>query len=379
MMKNNIIKGKEHALGIPPVLSPRALNRALLARQMLLTRVNLSVLDSIERLVGIQSQDPKAPYFSLWTRVEGFRPEDLSHLIQEKKVVRLSLMRATLHLVSSQDSLSLRPLVQSVHEKALKSAFSKDLKDLDLQAVAESGCALVETNPMTLGELGKQLNKQWPAVHPAALAAVIRTYVPLIQLPPRGLWGKSGQAVYTSSEKWLGKPSFSNLKIEDPILRYLAAFGPATIRDMQVWSGLTKLREKVDHLRPQLILFHDDQGNELFDIPDAPRPDQNIASPPRFLGGFDNLLLSYADRRRIIPEEFRGKVFTRNGIIKPTLLIDGFVAGVWKIEEDKRAVRLIIALFKGLLSEDREALIEEGHRLLNLIVGLKRTREILFV
>jgi hypothetical protein len=346
---------------------------------MLLARVNLPVLDAIERLVGIQAQDPNSPYFGLWTRIKGFRPEDLSNLIQDKKVVRLALMRSTIHLVSSQDGMSLRPLVQTVQESVLKNSFGKYLNGLDIQAIAEAGRALVETKPLTFSELGKLLGKQWPNVELAALAAVVRTLVPLVQLPPRGIWGKSGQAVHTSAESWIGTLPFSKLTTEDIILRYLAAFGPATIRDIQVWSGLTRLNEKVEQLLPQLIIFHDDQGNELLDIPNAPRPDQNIPSPPRFLGGFDNILLSYADRKRIIDEAYRNIVFTKNGIIRPTILIDGFVSGIWKFQKEKGTVTLIIDLFKKLPDEEHNALMEEGTRLLDFIAGKESSREILIV
>jgi hypothetical protein len=214
-------------------------------------------------------------------------------------------MRSTIHLVSSQDGMSLRPLVQPVQETALKSSFGKYLHNVDLESVAKAGRALVETNPLTFSELGKRLGKQWPNVDSNALSAVVRTLVPLVQLPPRGIWGKSGQAVHTSAETWIGTLPFSKLTTEDMVLRYLAAFGPATIQDIQVWSGLARLNEIVEHLLPQLILFHDDQGNKLYDIPHAPRPDESIPSSPRFLGGFDNILLSYADRKRIIDESYR--------------------------------------------------------------------------
>jgi hypothetical protein len=330
---NTIAQSKDNFRGTPPVLSTRALNRALLVRQMLLTRVNLPVLDAIERLVGIQAQDPNAPYFGLWSRLEEFRPDDLSKLIQNKKVMRLALMRSTIHLVSSKDGMSLRPLIQSVQDTVLKNSFGKHLNGLDTQAVAEAGRALVETKPLTFSELGKLLGKQWPNVESAALAAVVRTLVPLVQMPPRGIWGKSGQAIHTSAEAWIGTLPFSKLTTEDIILRYLSAFGPATIQDIQVWSGLTRLKEKVEQLLPQLIIFHNDQGNELLDIPSAPRPDQNVPSPPRFLGGFDNILLSYADRKRIIDESYRNIVFTKNGIISPTILIDGFVSVLWKVQK----------------------------------------------
>lgn len=164
----------------------------------------------------------------------------------------------------------------------------------------------------------------------------------------------------------------------DLILRYLAAFGPASIRDIQVWSGLTKLKEMIEQLRPQLIFFRDEQGNELLDIPIAPRPDANIPSPPRFLGGFDNILLSYSDRSRIIKDEYRNKVFTKNGIIKSTLLINGFVSGIWKVQRGKGSVQLIVEPFKKIPSIELNALKEEGNRLLDFIAGNGTTREILF-
>lgn len=379
MKINTTAQSKDNFRGTPPVLSTRALNRALLARQMLLTRVNLPVLDAIERLVGIQAQDPNAPYFGLWTRLEEFRPDDLSNLIQNKKVMRLALMRSTIHLVSSKDGMSLRPLIQSVQDTVLKNSFGKHLNGLDTQAVAEAGRALVETKPLTFSELGKLLGKQWPNVESAALAAVVRTLVPLVQMPPRGIWGKSGQAIHTSAEAWIGRLPFSKLTTEDIILRYLSAFGPATIQDIQVWSGLTRLKEKVEQLLPQLIIFHNDQGNELLDIPSAPRPDPNVPSPPRFLGGFDNILLSYADRKRIIDESYRNIVFTKNGIIRPTILIDGFVSGLWKVQKEKGTVKLIIELFKKLPDEEHNALTEEGTRLLDFLAGQESSREILFV
>lgn len=379
MKINNVDQSNDQLQGRPPILSNLALNRALLARQMLLNRVKIPVIDAIAHLVGMQAQDPYAPYYGLWTRLKGFQPEDLSTLILDKKVVRLSLMRSTIHLVSSQDSMNLRPLVQSVQDKVLKGSFSKQLNGVDIQAVAEAGRHLVETKPFTFSELGKLLNKEWPTVEPEALAAVVRTLVPLVQLPPRGIWGKSGMAVHTSAEHWLGHLPFSKLTTEEMILRYLAAFGPATIKDIQVWSGLTRLKDKVNKLLPQLVIFYDEEGNELFDIPNAPRPDENTPSPPRFLGGFDNILLSFADRGRILDEAHRKKVFTKNGIIRPTILIDGFVSGIWSVQKEKETVKLMMEPFHQLNNEEKNTLIDEGTQLLDFIDKKESSREILFV
>ncbi|WP_346010381.1 winged helix DNA-binding domain-containing protein [Paenibacillus sp. SYP-B3998] len=300
----------------------------------------------------------------MWSRLADFQPEALSRLIQDRSAVRIALMRSTLHLVTARDCLALRPVLQSVHERALKGTFGKHLNGLDIEALAAAGRKLVETQPRTFSELGMQLAEQWPNHEPAALAAAVRTIVPLVQVPPRGLWGVSGQASHTSAEVWLGQSLAANTSPDDMVLRYLAAFGPATIKDIQVWSGLTKLREVIERLRPHLHLFLDEQGSELFDLPDAPLPDAGTEAPVRFLAEFDNMLLSYANRTRILADKYRPRVFTQNGIIHATLLIDGFVSGTWKIEKKADTTILIIEPFTLLSSKDQVSLIEEGTRLL---------------
>ncbi|MFC9712467.1 winged helix DNA-binding domain-containing protein [Paenibacillus sp. NPDC056933] len=360
------------------VLGPRALNRALLARQMLLSRVNLSALEVIERLVGLQAQAPTAPYFGLWTRMEDFHPDELSRLYLNRQVVRIALMRSTLHLVSARDCLDLRPLVQAAHDRGLKGTYGKHLLGLDMNELASAGRALIEAEPLTFNELGKRLGERWPNHDPAVLAAAIRVLLPLVQVPPRGLWGKHGQAKHTSAEQWLGHPLSSESSIEKVVLRYLAAFGPATVKDIQVWSGLTRMSEIIKKLHPQLAIFRDEQGRDLFDLPDAPRPDAQTPSPPRFLGEFDNMLLSYADRSRIIDEAYRKRVFSVNGIIRSTLLIDGFVSGIWKIQREHGTATLIIELFKPLSTEDHMALMEEGAKLLRFAAADEKSHAIVF-
>ncbi|HTG68534.1 MAG TPA: winged helix DNA-binding domain-containing protein [Candidatus Udaeobacter sp.] len=361
-----------------PILQTRQLNRALLERQMLLRRSRLSPLEAIERLVAIQAQAPNPPYFALWTRLEGFRQEQLSELIKERQVVRLGLMRSTIHMVSARDCLTLRPLLQTVLEKGLQSTFGKDLQDIDLQAVCAAGRALVEKQPLTFNELGKRLGEQWPGCNPAALGYVIRTFVPLIQVPPRGIWGSGGQAAHTSAEAWLGQALADSPSLDEMLLRYLAAFGPATIKDMQVWSGLSRLRETVLRMRPLLRTFSDEQGNELFDVPDASLPAADTAAPPRFLSEFDNMLLSYSDRSRIMDEKYKALVFTVNGIIRSTFLIDGFVRGTWKIEQARGSAALIIHPFEPLRQTDRDALAVEGAKLLEFAADSSSTHDIRF-
>ncbi|MWC27120.1 winged helix DNA-binding domain-containing protein [Paenibacillus sp. MMS18-CY102] len=358
------------------VMGTRALNRALLARQMLLHRVKLSPLEAIEQLVGLQAQSPHAPYYALWARLEAFRPEELSLLIENRSAVRLALMRSTLHLVSAKDCLELRPWGQTVHERGLQGAFGKRLAGLDLQEVAAVARELVEDEPQTLAALGKRLQLRWPDRDPAALSAAVRASLPLVQMPPRGLWGMSGQAVHTTAEAWLGEPLAACPDAHAIVQRYLAAFGPASVKDIQAWSGLTRMADAVNALRPQLITFRDEQGCELFDLPDAPRPAANGEVPIRFLGEFDNMLLSYADRSRIMDEAYRKRVITDNGIVRSTVLIGGFVGGLWRIERGKQKATLVIELFKPLSEQETIELVEEGQRLLSFAVPDAGQREL---
>lgn len=346
------------------MLNKMELNRALLERQLLLKRVNMPAYNAIERLVGIQSQTPNSAYFALWTRLLNFSKEELATLINERRVVRIAMMRSTIHLVTDRHCLEYRPLLQPVLERSLKGNFGRFLKEIDINELVAVGRGMVEDQPRTLSDLGKMLNEYWTDRDPVALANSIRNLVPLVQIPPRGIWGESGKALHTSAEVWLRKTLSKDSSLEEIIMNYLNAFGPATVKDIQVWSGLTRLNEVIEKLRPRLCTFFDEQGNELFDLQDSPRPDSSTPAPPRFLAEFDNILLSYADRTRIIKEEYQKLVFTKNGIIRAAVLIDGFVQGIWKIEKKPDTATLNIKLFEPISKEDYEALIEEGNNLL---------------
>src|SRR4051812_4143596 len=274
------------------VLGQRALNRALLERQMLLRRHSMSAVDAIERLAGMQAQSPTAPYVGLWTRLEGFDADELSRLIVDRAVVRIALMRSTIHLVTARDCLAFRPVVQPALERELKGARARALAGLDLREVAEAGCAILEETPLGWTELGARLAERWPGRDPEALAHTVRARRALVQLPPRGVWGAGGRAVHTTAEAWLGRPVSDDPSPDAMVLRCLAAFGPASVADVQSWSGVPRLRDALERLRPGLQTFRDARGTELFDLPGAPRPDADIPAPPRFLPEYDNLLLS---------------------------------------------------------------------------------------
>lgn len=348
---------------------PRELNRAMLARQMLLRRSEMPALDAIEHLVGLQAQAPNPPYVGLWTRLEDFHPDELSRLILDRRAVRIALMRNTVHLVSARDCLMLRPLTQPVLDRGLYStrANRAGIEGMDIEALVAAGRALLEERPRTAKELGGVLQERWPERDPAILARAIRHLLPLVQAPPRGIWGKSGPSTHTTAEAWLGHPLDSDPSPDALILRYLGAFGPASVKDVQTWSGLTRLGEVMDRLRPRLDAFRDEHGKELFDLPDAPRPDPDTPAPPRFLPAFDNLILSHADRSRVIADDYREVIASKNGMVPATVLIDGFVCGTWKTERTRGKATLVIEPFESLPKKFRDALSDEGERLVRFI------------
>jgi hypothetical protein len=186
-------------------------------------------------------------------------------------------------------------------------------------------------------------------------------------VPSGGVWGYAGNAPYTTPECWLGRPLSGSENARDLILRYLAAFGPASVRDVQTWSGRAQLKQLVEEIKPELRTFRDEKGNELFDLPDAPLPPADTPVPPRFVPDYDNLILSHAERGRVVPDEHRKKVFLPAARVRATFLIDGFVRGVWKIEKTRKAATLLISPFEPLSKANRDTLSEEGERLVRFV------------
>src|ERR671916_756757 len=362
--------------GSGSVLGPRALNRALLERQMLLRRSELSAFTAIEHLVGMQAQSPLAPYVGLWTRLEGFQPGELARLMTDREVVRIALMRNTVHLVTAEDCLMLRPLTQVIFDRDLRvnSTFAPRLRGLDVGALAEAGRALVEERPRTNKELGTVLREQWPDRDAAALVFAIRSQVPLVQVPPRGIWGMGGQVRCTSAEAWLGRPLEADPSPDEMVMRYLAAFGPATVKDIQQWCGLTRLRDVVERLRGRLVTFRDEAGKEPFRLPAAPRPQPDTPAPPRLPPQYDNLLVSHADRRRVIGESDLMTLRATERLVRGSVLVDGFFRGLWRISRQRRVATLQIEMY-GPIS-DRDAVAGEGEHLLAFAESDAEAREI---
>ena len=329
----------------------------------------------LEHLVGMQAQNPLDPYFGLWSRLEDFRPEVLSTLVEARHAVRLGLMRGTLHLASDRDALALWPLMAPVMARSwLSSPFRKQLDGVDVEEVIASARALLEEAPRTSSSLGKLLQERWPDRDARSLAHPVRFLLPVVQIPPRGLWGKTGTATWSMLESWLGRPLAAAARQDQAVLRYLAAFGPASVSDIRTWSWSTGLREVVERLRPALVTFRDVAGRELFDLPDAPRPDPATPAPPRFLPEYDNLLLSHADRSRVIPEAALGRVTGWVG----TFLVDGFLAGQWRIDRGKADTTLVLEPFEPLNEGQRADLVEEAEALLAFSTGATGARRVEF-
>lgn len=344
------------------VLDRQALNRSLLARQLLLQRHDMPVADAVEHLVGLQAQEPLEPYVGLWSRLAGFQPPALAELLLSRRAVRTLLMRRTLHLVTARDCLALRPVHQAMLVKRMWSTLRRVLPGVDLDELTKLGRPLFEERPRMLTEAARVIADRWPGVEPRWLGDALSTLVPLVQVPPRGVWGERGAAYNTSVEAWLGAPLVpeSPATVDALVLRYLAAYGPAAVADIRAWSGLSGLRESVQRLRPSLRTFRDERGRELLDVPDGVLPDPETPAPPRFLPAFDNAVLGYDDRSRVIDTEHRGLSVTGARF----LLVDGRVAGTWVVTVDDDGATLRITPLRTLTTGERDEVVAEGERLL---------------
>ncbi|MFF8841642.1 winged helix DNA-binding domain-containing protein [Streptomyces sp. NPDC015127] len=361
-----------------PRLGTRALNRATLQRQLLLRRAPRTAMTAeraVRHLVGLQAQNVKPPYYALAARLADFAPEDLSAAMADRRVARMVTMRSTIHTHTADDCMTLRPLVQAARDREL-GQFRKGLAGVDLGRLAAVARELVEERPRTMKELRDALLVHWPDADPFALSVAARCSLPLVQVTPRGLWGSSGQVALTTAERWFGREPEPAPAPDDTVRRYLAAFGPASVKDFQTWSGLTRTREVFDRLRPGLLVFEDEHGTELFDLPDAPRPDADTPAAPRFLPEFDNLLLSHADRSRVVPPEYRTRMWKGNQAFC-TFLVDGFLAGNWRLEEVKDTATLTVQPFAPLTRTQRAALTDEAAGLLTTMTSA-RTHDVLF-
>lgn len=360
------------------ILTLRELNRATLARQMLLERASVSATEAVEQLVGLQAQQAVAPYIGLWTRVDGFTREMLADAIARREVVKATLMRATLHLFSARDYLRYRGTLHEVLAGASADIAKSRGQSFDVPALLSKAREYIAETPRTFSEISAWVAELMPESDVGAMRYTIRTHLPLVQVPTDTQWGYPGNPRFTLTESWLGQPIPDTVDTPALIRRYLAAFGPATIADMETWSYL-KLKPIVETMRGELATYRDERKRELFDLPNMPLPDADTFVPERFLPEYDNLLQSHKVRTRVVADEYKKRVYLPALRLTSTFLVDGFVAGVWKIARVKKTATLQIEPLAPLPPRSRDALADEGERLVRFVELDAGSYEVKFV
>ena len=355
------------------VLSAKAINRATLARQLLLEQADVSAADAVGRLVGMQGQEPKHPYVGLWSRVDGFAEEQLDQAAEGREVVRATLFRGTLHLVTAEDYLRFRTTLAPVLEAGLRMLKERG-EGLEPEKVVKAAQKLLAKEPLTFTEVRDALQKEFPAVNERALGFCTRMMVPLVMYPAGTRWGWPANARFTPAEAWLSGKLNPKAVPEELVVRYLEAFGPAIPADFQTWSWLPKAKPVFDGL--ELEQFTDEAGKTLYDVPDAPRPDPDTPAPVRFLPEFDNLLLAHAKRERIIADEHKPAVFTKNLRVKATYTVDGLVAGLWTAEKKRGVATLTLTPFGRTTKKTATELKRAGAGLVRFLEPDAKTHEV---
>lgn len=344
------------------ILNRRVLNRTTLDRQLLLGRAALTATEAVERLVAVQGQEIDAPYIGLWSRLASFTQDDLASLLHGKQVVRGSLLRGTQHLALADDYVWIRPLAQVILTRTRQAAFGRLMRDVDLEEFAKLAREHLAGRTLTRPQLRDLLRQRWPEVDGTALGFSAQALLPIVHTPPNGIWGQGGATPFTLAEEWLGRPLDSSTPaerlVERLVVRYLAAYGPASVMDVQMWSGLTRLRPVVEGMG-FLRKYQDAEGRVLYDLPDAPLVDEDVPAPVRFLPWFDNLVVAYADRTRLMTAEQRKEVCV-GAVIYPTFLVDGTVGGMWDLKNGVLTVEPFHPLSDGVMEE----LAAEGARLM---------------
>jgi hypothetical protein len=340
------------------VLDTRSLNRATLARQLLLDRAALPVHDAVAHLGGLQAQEPQEPFTGLWSRLRAFDPAALSDLLTGRRVVRTHLMRRTVHLLTAEDVLAWRARFDAMLRQRVLGTYRRELEGVDLDELAAAGRAvLADGEPRSMGELARAVTDRWPSCGPRPLGEMlVAALIPVAQLPPRGLWRAKGGVRNLPLASWLGR-EIDPLDPDDGVgralvRRYLAAYGPAATADLRAWSGLAGLPAAVKAVREELVTFRDERGRELLDLPDAPRPDPDTPAPVRFLPAFDNAILGYDDRTRVIDDAHRGVSVAGERVV----LVDGRVSATWTVT----AAGVVVHPLRRLTGPERREVAEEA-------------------
>lgn len=336
-------------------LSSRVLNRTYLTRQFLTGRSDRTPLEVTTHLIALQGQENDAPYLGLWARLAGFEREHLTELLESRRIVRGSLLRGTQHLCSAADYGWLRPTLQPVLER-----IAGRLAKLDRTALLTAIGQILAAEPLLRAELGRRLAAEFPGHAASDLSMAAHLMAPLLHPPPSGLWGHRGRIRCVPADVWLGRP-MAPADSSALVSRYLAAYGPASVKDLQVFTGLTRLAPVVKALH--LRVFKDENGIELYDLPAAHLADPDTPAPVVFLPEFDNAVLGHADRARIIHPGDRALVTPGWSIVRPTVLVDGFVAAIW----ERGGGELRISPFRPWPAKVRDEVVAEGERLARFV------------
>jgi hypothetical protein len=326
------------------VLTLRDLNRTLLKRQHLLERTKMPALQMVEHLIGLQAQENLPPYLSLAARIEGFDPLELSDALERKAAVRFLTMRGTIHVLLPDDALSLRPWVQRMlDQQSASNQMSRPAKGVPVEDLVAETRRILEPGPLPVKQIGERLAEVFPEVPAGALVHTARERVPMVQVPPRGLWKQSGGVVYQTVENYLGQPT-TEVDVRELVRRYLRAFGPGTAADMTVWSRVTRLGPVFQEMSDELVVVECEDGRQRYDVAGAPYADGDEPAPVRLLGAYDNVWLSHANRDHIVPVDMRPRWAGTNGGVGNTIFVDGFMAGLWWVRDG----RVVIEVFTNL-------------------------------
>ena len=359
-------------------ISQRELNRATLARQLLLERAPLSPTQAVEQLIGMQAQEARPPFIGLWSRLQDGRREEMIRAIHDRSLIRATLMRGTIHLFSAADYRAFRPAIQPVLDKGM-SVLGARAEGLDVETVVPAAYKLLSEGPLPFNDIRDRLQAQFPEMNDRALGFAVRMLIPLVVMPAEHRWGYLANSPFGLAEEWIGPCESPDQALQELMRRYLAAFGPATVSDAQTWLGITGLKPTFEALRPDLVVFAGERGKEYFDLPDAPRPPGDVPAPVRFLPDFDNLLLSHADRTRVIADDHRGVVYQKGNLrLLPSFMVDGVVAGMWRSERKRKDATLTITPFAPLTPDTKRELAAEGEPLIRFIEEDATTYSVVF-
>ena len=320
------------------VLTRTDLNRALLARQLLLERKTARIPKTVEQLAGLQAQYSPSPYLTLLARLDGFERADLATALERKTVVKALLLRGTLHIVTPRDYWAFTTARRDLGADYWPPSYEKLLPKRKIAGVARATMTELRDGPRTFAEI-RELLRPYVAEKVSAtfLWRRVQGHEHVVHVPPSGTWGYHGDGVYEAADAVLrGTAPDPAVAREHLVRRYLAAFGPATAQDVAQWAGLQRtggISETIAGMT--LRRFRDEKGKTLYDLPRAPLPDPDTPAPPRLVPRYDNLVLSHADRTRVLGDVPVSRIVTKNALVHATILVDGFVAGTWQLEKGR--------------------------------------------